>query len=229
MCTPQLSMATQAFGVGMSTVGAFTSAAAQQSSLRSQARIAEINAQLADAGARAELFASERAQNAIKLRGAQTKAAQTAGYAAHGIDVGSQTAVNVATSTDYITEVDANTARANGIQAAWGRRIEASNYRANARSLRASASGISPLMSAATTLISGAGQVAQSWYSLNKTGAFAPKSQTGSVSADSGGAGFAEPTAGTPGSFGLRGESLFGSRYDAFGFPVTNDGIAVRY
>jgi len=104
------------------------------------------------------------------------KASQTSAYAGNGIDVGVGTPVNVATSTDLITEVDANTARANGILAAWGQRLQATGQRNQARSARATASGISPLLSGFTTLVTGAGQVAQGWYGLNKVGAL-PKSQ----------------------------------------------------
>lgn len=175
MCNATASLAGQAFGVGAGTVGAFADARAQQTSLRSQARIAEINATLADAAARGELMASERQQNSIRLRGAQVKAAQRAATAGNGIDVGVGTPVDIATSTDYVTEVDANTAAANGIQAAWGRRIQAGNARREATSARATAKGISPGLAAATTLITGATQVAQSWYSLNKVGALGGK------------------------------------------------------
>lgn len=176
MCLPPgaagpASLATQAFGVGMSTVGAFTAAQGQQASLRSQARIAEINASIADASARQELMASERQQTSIKLRGAQTKASQISAYAANGIDVGVGTPVNVATSNDYVTEVDANTARANGILAAWGQRMQATGLRNQARSARATANGISPFLAGFSTLVTGAGQVAQSWYGLNRVGA----------------------------------------------------------
>lgn len=213
MCSPGLSLATQAFGTGMSTVGAIASGNMQQSTLRSQARIAEINATLADSAARAELFASEREQNQIYLRGSQLKAAQRSAYAGRGIDIGVGTPVDVANSTDYITQVDANTARANGIQAAWGRRIEAGNYRAQARSARAEASSISPLLSGATTLLSGASQVAQSWYSFSRVGAF----------------GQPAPAAGPAPLYeaGMRSpENIYGET-DRWGFP-TFGGIAVR-
>lgn len=172
MCTAALGMAGQAFGAGASVVGAFASAKAQQTQLRSQARIAEINASISDAAAREELYASERQQEAIKLRGSQTKASEISAYAGNGIDVGVGTPVRVATGTDLVTEVDANTARANGILAAWGQRIQATGLRNQARSLRASASGISPALAGITTLLSSAGQVASSWYKMKQTGAF---------------------------------------------------------
>jgi len=187
-------LAGQSFGVGMNTVGAYAGAKAQQAALRSQARVAEINATIADAAARNELSASNRQQSQIRLKGAQVKAAQTSAFAGNGIDVGVGTPVQLATSTDYITEVDANTARANGIAAAWGQRINAGNMRRSATSARAEAAGISPGMAAATTLITGATQVATSWYGLNKTGA---------LSNTKGGGGGAKPTWGQPGHEGL--------------------------
>lgn len=180
MCTPALAI--QAAGAGMNAVGSYAGAAAQQASLRSQARISEINATMADAAGRAELMASERQQNQIYLRGAQVKASQTSAYAANGIDVGVGTPVNVATSADYVTQVDANTAAANGIQAAWGRRIEAGNYRRQAVSQRATASGISPGMAAFSSLLSSASQVASSWYTSSKSGALGGSSGGGQSS-----------------------------------------------
>lgn len=173
MCSAGLaSLGGQAAGVGASTVGAFMGAEAQRASLRSQASIAEINASISDAAARSALAASEREQQQIMLRGDQVKSAQTAAYAANGIDIASKSAVNVASSTDYITQVDANTARANGIAAAWGQRIQADNFRGQATMERAQARGISPFLSGASTLITGAGQVASSWYKMKSTGMF---------------------------------------------------------
>jgi hypothetical protein len=179
-------MGAQAAGVGASTVGAYMGASAQKANLQSQARIAEINATLADQSARQELAASSRKQSEIKLRGAQVKAAQRAGYAGAGIDIAVGTPVSVATSTDFITETDANTAATNGLMSAWGRRMEASNARSAADARRAQARSISPLLTGASSLITGAGQVAQSWYGLNKVGTFG----------GGGSSGFADPNPG---------------------------------
>lgn len=172
MCDPTAILGAQIAGTALNTVGSYFSASMQKSALKSQARIAEINATLSFAAARAELGASERQQNMIKLRGARVKSSQKAAYAANGIDIGVGSPVNVATSTDYITAIDANTAEANGIQAAWGRRIEAHNFQAQARSMRAQASGINPLASAVGTLLGSGAQVAQSWYKMDQAGAF---------------------------------------------------------
>lgn len=183
MCSPALaSMGTQAAGVGMSTVGAFYSAKQAQDAYRSQARIAEINAKIADSNARAEVEQGTFKESQIKFQGTRLKSSQTARFAAGGVDIaGSNSALAVLTGTDVLTEADANQTRANATRAAWGQRIEAGNMRRGATSLRASASGISPGLAAASSLISGAGQVASSWYGLDRQGAFESAPKEGSA------------------------------------------------
>jgi len=175
MCIPAggASMAAQGFGLGMSTVGAFFSAKSEQDALRSQARVAEINARIADSNARHELEQGNFQERQIKFQGTRMKSAQTAGYASRGIDIAnSNSALATITGTDVLTEADVIQTRANAVRAAWGQKIEATNLRNAARSARATAKGISPGMSAATSLIEGAGKVAASWYSMSKEGGF---------------------------------------------------------
>lgn len=182
MCNPALGvMGTQALGVGMSTVGAFFQARQEKRSLQHQAKLAEINASISDAAARNALFAGGVEESRVKLAGSQAKAQQRAQITSSGIDIaGSNTALARLTGTDLVTEVDANTVRANALRAAWGARIDAGNQRRGAASMRASAAGISPWMSGATSLITGAGQVASSWYAMNQQGAFS-STPTGST------------------------------------------------
>lgn len=188
----------------MSTVGAYSSAALQKAALRSQARLDEINAKMSDAAARAELVRSEREQQAIRLRGANVKGSQRAAIAAGGIDMASSPTVDaVLGTTDYFTEADAIQAEANGIRAAWGQRINAGNLRRSAAGKRATASAISPLLAGVTSAIGSAGQLASSWYSMDKVGAF-----------DKGGGG-----GGSSGGMDLRGFS-YGNDLQ---MPVTRD------
>lgn len=176
-------MGAQAFGVGMSSVGAVFGALMQKDMLRSQARMADINAGVSENNARNITSAGVVEESRIKLAGSQAKASQRAQIAASGVDIaGSNTALARLTGTDLITEVDANTVRANATRAAWGQRFEAGNMRRAATSARATASSISPGLVGATSLINGAGAVASSWYGLNKEGAFgSTPSKTGTV------------------------------------------------
>jgi hypothetical protein len=168
-----MSMGAQAFGAGMSLVGSIFGAQMQKDQLRSQARIAEINADIADSNARQIVRAGTIEESRVKLAGAQAKGTQRAQIAGSGIDIaGSNTALARLTGTDVITEVDANTVRSNALRAAWGQRFEAGDMRRQANTYRSEARSISPALAGFTSLINSAGSVAESWYSLNKVGAF---------------------------------------------------------
>jgi len=161
MCSPTAALGLQGVGAINSTVGSFYAASGQRAALGLQADLAEISAKSA-------MVAGERDQQRSRLNTAQVKGAQKVAMAANGVDLASDSATRVLTSTDLVGEVDAQTIAANALHAAWG-------YRAQSAQSRAAASAINPGMSALTTLLGGAGQVAGSWYSLNKAGAFEPK------------------------------------------------------
>lgn len=170
------SLAAQSFGVGMSSVGAIFGALMQKDMLRSQARLAEINARISESNARNITRAGTIEESRVKLAGSQAKATQRAQITSSGVDIaGSNTALARLTGTDLITEVDAQTVRANALRAAWGQRFEAGDARRRAAAMRASASSISPGLVGATSLLEGATSVASSWYALNKEGAFGGK------------------------------------------------------
>lgn len=189
MCNPGLaSLGAQSFGVGMSAVGSFFAAATERDRLRHQARMAEINAGVVDSAARNTIRVGTIEESRVKLATAQAKGAQRAHLASSGVDIaGSNTALARLTGTDVIGEVDAQTLRSNALRAAWGQRFEAGNLRRQANSFRASAASISPMTAGLTSLINGAGQVAASWYSMDKAGAFSKtEAKTGTATVDPG-------------------------------------------
>lgn len=163
-------------GMGMSVVGAITSAigafySAQsaQNTLKHQSRMSEINARIAELGARSALLQGQRQEQSVRLRGAQVKSRQRVSLAANGIDIAnSDTALNLLTSTDYFTESDALTVQRNAIQSAWGYRTQATDYRSQGAMARADAGAISPGLSAASSLMGSATAVADRWYSRNQ-------------------------------------------------------------
>lgn len=172
------SLALMAAGAASNVVGSYQSARGQQSALRYQADIADQNVRIAELGAQSELMRGQREEQATRLKTAQLKSSQRARLAANGIDLGEGNAADILTSTDYMGEVDANTVAANAVRSAWGYRTQGMNAKNDALMKRATADGISPGTAAFGTLLGSAGQVAGSWYSLNKAGAFdtAPKS-----------------------------------------------------
>lgn len=170
----------QGFGVGASAVGAYYSAQGQKSTLNAQANIDDTNAKLQEMTAQSTLLSGQRQEQASDISYANIKASQKTAFAANGIDLSSQTPVNVLTNTDTLKEVDAATIAANAGRDAFGARLTGLSYSNRARGERATASSISPAVSAVGSLITGAGAVAQSWYTLKKAGAF----DTSGVKAD---------------------------------------------
>lgn len=157
---------------GLTTaIGAYYTARGEQSNYRASASAADSNADLADLAAQSALFSGQREEQASRLRTSNIKEAQKTGYAANGIALDSDTANRVITSTEVLGEIDANTIAANAARAAWGYRIEAVQYRNEARTKRASAKAVDPFARAQTSLINSSGPIAESWYRLGKEGA----------------------------------------------------------
>lgn len=177
MCNATAALGAQGFGAASSAVSSYYSAQSQKASLGLQATIADINAHTAESTAQQALYSGQRQEQASRLRTANLKGQQTASLAANGIDLGQGSALRILTDTDTFGQIDANTIQANAIRSAWGYRTQATNYQNQALQSRSAAGAISPGMSLATSLLGGATQVAGSWYSFNKAGAFPSKPQ----------------------------------------------------
>ncbi len=142
------------------------------------AAMAEINARVAELGAQSALLQGKSEVAKLTAAAGQLKSRQKVALAANGIDLGVGTAAEIQASTDMMKEIDADTIKANAMRTAWGYRSNAMNFQNQARSARATAKGINPFMSATTSLIGDAGQVAGQWYGLQKEGAFGTTTDT---------------------------------------------------
>jgi len=182
-------IAMQLGGSASSAIGAYGTARTNQIALQSQADISSINAGVSQTVANYNSGVAERqAQTALtqgareeqrsRLATAQLKSRQRAAMAANGIDLGEGSAANVLTTTDVMGEIDADTLRSNAIMAAWGYRaqganariqgaIQSGNYQVDAAQRRGAAKGISPVGSMASSLLTSAGSVGNSWYRIN--------------------------------------------------------------
>jgi hypothetical protein len=143
----------------------------QRNDLRSQAFVDDINAKMEESSAQSALAAGQHQVQSILLHGDQVKDAQTVAQASNGIDLGSGSAVAVRATTDIMKTIDANTANANAVRSAFGYRTQGANYAGDAAAKRAGADAINPGMAAFSSLLTSAGNVAGSWYSLSKDGA----------------------------------------------------------
>lgn len=179
--TSQMAQASTAMNVGgsvNSAVGAYYGAAMQKQNLKFSAAMADINARIADMGAESALLQGKSEVAKLTQQAGQLKSRQRAAMAANGIDLGVGNAAEVQVSTDMMKEIDANTLKSNAMRNAWGYRNQALNYRTQASMDRVTASGISPYMTAATSLLGDSGQVASQWYGLQKEGAFGTTTDT---------------------------------------------------
>lgn len=160
-----------AFGIAgalSSAFGSYFGASAQKTVLRSQANIQDINARLAEQSAQYELEKGARKEQASRMHTANIKSSQRANLAASGVDLGSASAVELLTSTDVMGELDAQQIKKDAIYSAYGYRTQGAGYSSDASMKRAIASGMSPYGSATNSLLSGAGNVAQTWYMMKR-------------------------------------------------------------
>lgn len=166
-------MALMGAGAASSVVGSYFNAKSQKATLAFQADMAEQNAKLAELSAQGELLRGQWAESRQRAQTGRIKSAQRVAMAANGVDLQSQSALEVLTSTDVMGEIDANQIAANAVRAAWGYRMQGSNATSEALVKRAAGEAISPNMAAASSLLSNAGSVATSWYGAKRDAALA--------------------------------------------------------
>lgn len=157
-------------GAASSAVGTYYAGQAQRSALEYSAFTAETNARLAEKSAQSVMLQGEQQAHQDQLRTSQIEGAQRSGFAADGVDINEGSAARVQASTAVMGAIDADTAQANAVRAAWGYRTQGTNYANQARFNTTSADNISPLASGATSLLGSAGAVASNWYKQSKSG-----------------------------------------------------------
>lgn len=163
-------MATQVAGATMSAYGAYQSSKDSAAAYGYQSQVARNNAQIAETQAQDALARGQIAEGEHGKKVAQLKGNQRAILAAHGLDLGEGSALNILSDTDFMGARDLLIIRDNAAREAWGHRVEGANYRADAGLLQARSDAENPLLAGATTLLTGGGSVASSWdrYSRSK-------------------------------------------------------------
>lgn len=167
-----LSLGMQAAGAVSGAIGGFYSARMTKNQLAFDAEMARINARVAELGARSAFEKGQKDVASLTMQAGQLKSRQRASMAANGIDLGEGSAAEVQASAEIMKEVDKNTLEANAVRSAWGYRTEAANLESTALMKEGSARGISPAGAGFSSLLTGASQVASTWYQMNKDGAF---------------------------------------------------------
>ena len=155
-------------------IGSFYSAKVAKINLEGQAFLADTNARIAELGAQSVLNQGQQEIGRLTMQAGKVKSAQRVALAANGVDLGEGNAAELQASTDIMKEIDRNTVEANAVRSAWGYRTQAVNSQNDAMVKRSTADTISPFGTAATSLLGSAGNVATSWYQLNKATANSP-------------------------------------------------------
>lgn len=154
----------QVAGVVNGVMGASRQAEGTQQAYNYQAQVNANNAKIAEWQAQDALARGSKAEQAQRLKTAQLRSSQRAGFAARGVALDEGSALNILQDTEYMGELDALTIRDNTAKEAWALRNQAAGYSSDASMLQSRANTISPSSAAFDTLLTGAGQVASSWY-----------------------------------------------------------------
>lgn len=152
MCNPAMF----ALSAGMNAAGAFGSAQTAKNNAGVESQVDTNNAQAMEWEADNAIKRGETQVQNIEMKGAQIQSAQKVAMAANGIAVGVGSAGDVLTTSKYMTGRDVATAENNTANEAWGYRVRAQNYRANAAMSEYNANSIKPWMSAAGSLLTSA-------------------------------------------------------------------------
>ena len=155
-------------GVGLSAYGMYQQSKAAKDMANYNAQVADNNAKTAEIQAQDALKRGDEEANAVRRNADMLKGSQRASMAAKGLDLAEGTAAELQDQTDFFSLVDQQTARSNAAKQAWGIRAQGGNYSSEAVAQRATAGSISPGMAGATSLLSGAGQVAGRWYNYGQ-------------------------------------------------------------
>lgn len=172
MAVPTVTAATtglttaQMISLGLSAAGTGISALSAYQQSQTAREVAARNAKIADMQAEDALRRGENEAAEVRRRAAATKSSQRVALAAKGLDLTYGTAADLQDQTDFFGESDAATVRTNARKEAWARRSQGANFQAEAASSR-------PWLAAGSTLLAGAGQVADKWYTYR--GQAAPK------------------------------------------------------
>lgn len=157
------------FGAIQSGYGAFASMRSQQSALRFQADMAEINARLANKTADSIQYAADQQAAQIGMRAGKVAGAQRASFGARGIVGGEGSAAEEIATTNLMKEIDMLTIDANALRQAWAVKWQRINSQNQATMANMQAGAMSPTGAGLTSLLESGSQVAQSWYRNAKT------------------------------------------------------------
>lgn len=159
-------------GAAVSAYSSYESGQAQSDMARYQAAVARNNQVYAEQYAQAETAKGQRLEDMKRQETAQREGAVKAAAAASGLDVDSGSPLRLQEDTARLGEFDALTIRSNSARAAYGYRVQGTNYAAQAQlddmqSDNASRMGTLGMWS---SIIGGASTVSGRWATYKQAG-----------------------------------------------------------
>jgi hypothetical protein len=150
----------QALALGASVGGTVLSAGSAYQQGQAAKATARNNAQMAETAALDAQRRGEEEAMQVQRKGAALKSAQRVNLASKGLDLAYGTAADLQDQTDFFTQSDVATTRSNAGREAYNLRARGQGMLAQGR-----ADALNANMQAAGSLLGGAGQVADKWYS----------------------------------------------------------------
>ncbi len=169
---PTLAIASTIASTVTSFVGAQQQASAAKAQSEYNAAVARNNAIYAERAAKEAEERGRVKEMQVRQQTANLRGRQRAVLAANGVDVNTGSALDIQSDTAALGELDALTARSNAEREALGYRQQGQNFGGEAAlyDARARAAASGGLWSGATTLLGGAGTVADKWYKFRNAG-----------------------------------------------------------
>jgi hypothetical protein len=173
MCYPAVALAALGAGSIISGVGRYVGAQGEAAAANYQGAVAQNNARISEQNAKYAEQVGEVNVQTSRIRTAGTIGSERAAYAASGVDTSKGTSARVQSDTADLGELDVATIRNNAARQAYGYRVQAMNYTAEAAldSQRARYAHLAGNIGLMGSLISGAGQVAGARAGFMQVGA----------------------------------------------------------
>lgn len=172
------------FGAANSAVGAYfdlssqkIAAQSQESTLRYQQSLSQVNARIADDQALDIAAAGSREVGRQTMQAGAQKSSNRASQAASGVQLGKGSAAEAIASGDIIAKIDRYNIESNIARSVAAARMQSVNIRNQGRlagvsadNVRATAKSINPFIGLSTSLLTGVGTLAQEWrYAQRRT------------------------------------------------------------
>jgi len=157
-----MGLAIPIIGIGLSIVGTAIAAKGQLDMAEYQAGLNARNAAIMRENALAAVRRGESNAELLTLQGSQVIGKQRAAAGASGVDVGSESVLDVLSSTRFFNRLDVQTTRYNALMEGRGYGVQAMNYEGSAEMAR-----LAGAYGAASTIIGGVGNIMSLGYGSN--------------------------------------------------------------